>query len=127
MKAQTIFNKTARHLLKQGRKSMAKLPSGAGIGCAYRGREGLQCAVGCHIPNSKYRPTMENKNPSADVVFDALPKIDGMNRDKAVRFWSDLQQVHDDARPRSWAKRLREFAVKHGFKLPAELQQAAKS
>lgn len=62
---QKVFDKALSHLRKQGRKSMGH------IGCAYRGGEGLKCAIGIFIPDRKYRSSMEGCK--VNDIISALP------------------------------------------------------
>ena len=56
MTNQQIFNKVAKHLLKQGRRARD------GNGCAYRGENGTKCAVGCLIPDALYDDRLEGSS-----------------------------------------------------------------
>lgn len=47
MTNQEIFEKVAKHLLDQGRRSTLATPTGDEGACAYRGTGGAKCAVGC--------------------------------------------------------------------------------
>lgn len=88
MSRQTVFNQALSHLRSQGKKSNGDR------GCAYRGDEGLKCAIGIFIANSKYNADMEGKRVEATCVFDALPK--SVSR-TGVLFLSDIQGgLHDD-------------------------------
>jgi hypothetical protein len=53
MTAQEIFDKVLTHLRKQKAAAMN------GAGCVYRNDKEQSCAVGCLIPDDKYRDTME--------------------------------------------------------------------
>ena len=46
---QEVFDRVARHLLTQRRKSM--IERSAGPVCAFRGVDGTKCAIGCLIPD----------------------------------------------------------------------------
>ena len=48
MKEQEVFDRVARHLLKQNAKATS--PRG---GCSYRTKEGLSCAVGCLLTKAQ--------------------------------------------------------------------------
>ena len=56
---QADLNKMYDHLVKQGKKSVNVHE---GIGCAYRGRGGTMCAVGCLISDQAYSFKMEGKS-----------------------------------------------------------------
>jgi hypothetical protein len=55
MNNQTAFNTVVKHLVKQ---NWQRSESSDG-NCAYRGRDGLMCAVGCLIPDEKYRTSWD--------------------------------------------------------------------
>lgn len=55
---QDVFNQTARHLLTQNERGVY----GDGLDCAYRGKDGKQCAGGPLIPDSVYQPEMEGRS-----------------------------------------------------------------
>ncbi len=50
---QAVFDKVVKHLLTQKRRSEGKQ------GCAYRGKDGDMCAVGCLISDKAYDPEIE--------------------------------------------------------------------
>lgn len=54
---QQIFTKVKAHLLQQGKQSMRQTKP-VQI-CAYRGDEGLKCAIGCLIPDNEYSSCIE--------------------------------------------------------------------
>lgn len=89
MDKQRIFDKTVRHLAKQGGKSM-RVVRGS-LMCAYRGRNGCKCAVGCHIRPSEYSRRMEGQPISGLVSRDLFPR-----RLMHARYLlEDLQVTHD--------------------------------
>lgn len=108
---QKVFNKVARHLLRQGKKSLTK---GTPL-CAYRGEGGTRCAVGCLVPNHVYIQRIERLN-----VY-ALDGDVGQHLDKLVvtrGFLSQLQKIHDSYMTTEWSKKLREFASANGLNMP---------
>lgn len=52
-----VSTKIRDHLIKQRAVSVQEDEHGT---CAYRGANGLMCAVGCLIPDDKYNPEWEN-------------------------------------------------------------------
>lgn len=62
-KLQEIYNTVRDHLLKQNKKSLGNyivgLDDNVSNGCVYRSYDGLKCAAGCLIPDSKYKRSME--------------------------------------------------------------------
>lgn len=55
---QEFFDKTVRHLVKQGRPARNYAHGGDGPACRYRYGK-LKCAVGCHIPDRVYHEKMD--------------------------------------------------------------------
>lgn len=93
MTRQEMFDKAALHLLKQGAKS-----SDAAGSCYYRAPSGFQCAVGCLIPDELYRPRMEGLGVHSVVtdeplLHDHIPDL---------YLASELQSIHDEAKPEDW-------------------------
>jgi hypothetical protein len=87
MEQQEIFETVARHLFSQGERALD--PAGQ---CAYRGKKGMKCAVGCLISDADYSESMEGYNVN-DLVDGALlpsnlvPHAYMLNR---------LQRLHDN-------------------------------
>lgn len=107
---QQMFDAVARHLLTQNQKCH----DAEGVHCAYRGPNGLKCAIGALIPDDVYTSEMEGFTASAlrsklDAdLGDRLPwpkKLDG--------FAGLLQKVHDEGLPEQWRDRLRSLATVH--------------
>ena len=105
MEAQEIFDKVAKHLATQARKSL----NSSGEECMYLAPDGSKCALGIFITSDDYYDvSMEG----ADVVrlkedgllpkhlWDHLPLLDA------------LQTVHDANEPDSWEYWLREVAAR---------------
>lgn len=100
MNAQETFDIGAKHLLTQMKKSLADSRRGGTL-CAYRGNNGLKCAAGIFIPDSKYNFGMEGKNWN---------KICTMHSEAAD--WGDyrmivrLQNLHDLYSVEAWTENL---------------------
>lgn len=114
MQAQTIFNRVVKHLRAQGKKSLAKMPA-MGIGCAYRGRGGLKCAVGCLIKDSEYSKKMENFAVSS--LFEAHPPLAKRLGEDNIPLLEDLQSVHDRVDTQSWDAEFVRIAARYDLKL----------
>jgi hypothetical protein len=91
---QAVFDFVARHLLRQGRQCMGA------FSCALRSG-GLSCAVGCLIPDSRYRQGLEEDSSVLDCHGepneDLLAAVGVLLSD--IKSWSlldRLQIVHDD-------------------------------
>ncbi|HXP50958.1 MAG TPA: hypothetical protein VN922_13445 [Bacteroidia bacterium] len=88
---QEIFDKVAPHLVRQGRQSI--LDNGSGI-CAYRGSNGLMCAVGVLIPDNHYEPFLEGASASRPKVQEALTGVVELSAENK-EFIVQLQNIHD--------------------------------
>lgn len=115
MSRQTVFNRALSHLRTQGKKSVGH------IGCAYRGDDGMKCAIGIFIPDSKYDYSMEDNTVDCTCVFDALPKTVSRTGE---RFLSNIQgRLHDDIADYCFKESLEkaaiELAASYGLKYSA--------
>lgn len=108
---QETFDTVVAHLRKQGRKSEGK------DFCLYRGADGLMCAAGCLIPDSKYRQDFEglgcftrSARPSGEpytgnVVQNCLTQLG-----HDPQFVKRLQSIHDDVDIEYWEGSFEELA-----------------
>ena len=100
MTEQEIFEKVVRHLSGQGCKSKHQ-----DFGHAYRGDNGLMCAVGCLLTDKEYCPSFEQRSVSSLAQDEVLPK-------RLLPHWSllvSLQRIHDLFDPTEWATELRDI------------------
>lgn len=102
-----IFEKVKNHLLTQNAKSMMYSTFKKRDVCAYRGKDGMKCAVGCLIDNSAYDPIIEEKASHAIEVEAALKRsgIRGIDN-RITMILTSLQQIHDTNDPSEWAEEL---------------------
>lgn len=115
---QAVFNKVAKHLIKQKRRSAS------GGCCLYRGPDNLKCAIGCLIKNKYYSPSLEKQIFWNTSVLIAVEKsLGGTLSEEALWFLKDLQSLHDNAesgilgrRSVNWTKLLKEFAKTRNLK-----------
>lgn len=119
---QEIFNKVVTHLRKQGRKAMRFVNNelGGSTFCAYRTSEGLCCAIGCLIPEDKYRPSMESGVVTYNQEVQSVLLSEGINTSHAptLGFLRTLQLVHDTNDFLQWEERLQEVAITNELQLP---------
>lgn len=117
---QKVFNRVARHLLRQRKRSTD------GNSCLYRGPGGLKCAIGCLIKDKYYHPAINFYNMAVASVIVALrasgvePMENMKVSSKLQRSWGvplrvfellkELQMTHDNLPPSRWAERLRAIA-----------------
>lgn len=115
MNLQQIFDKAASHLLKQGEKSFI---GDSDHECAYRGNNGLMCAVGCLVDDAHYDLSMEGAAvEDSEEVREALEKsgIDFHSNAPVLRLLSNLQWIHDVEDVDDWPYHLDKVA--DNFKL----------
>lgn len=110
MNRQDIFNKVANHLLKQKERSLRE----GSDSCAYRGSNGLRCAIGCLIDDSNYSPNLEGLGAGHDSVCEAIARSQQttLEPDDWV-FLHDLQRIHDAEHVGNWGEELKRFAKNH--------------
>lgn len=104
---EAVFQHVAQHMLKQ---SMPAIKAN-GVGCAYRGQDGMMCAVGFIIADDEYKPTLEGNGITSDLFdkyFDPLPedtsvydRHDEVMRDPYRKLLYELQSIHDDGEYRA--------------------------
>jgi hypothetical protein len=119
MKRQEIFDKAARHLLRQNAKA---LRPGCSFACAYRAADGKKCAVGALIPAKLYKPEIEDKN-IIDLEVEA-PKILSHIGRRNVELLRELQSLHDDHEPEQWPAKLAALGRRFKLKLSPRLKAA---
>jgi hypothetical protein len=112
MTKQQLFDTVATHLLTQRRRSTRK------SFCAYRGRDGLRCAIGCLIPDERYTPNLEGKSAEQADVRRAA----GLRRGQGT-LATDLQNLHDTLPVNQWHTKLYDIAHNHGLSVRVLLKQ----
>lgn len=131
MTIQQIFNKVAKHLITQNKKS--KL----GRNCAYRTENGLSCAIGCLISDKLYKSSGLEKAECDGHTFDLnglsshFPGVydsivDNNNRFTSHNLLDTLQMIHDWEHPNAWRKSLIHVAKTFGLRLPDCLKTSQK-
>lgn len=104
---QEIFSRAKSHLLQQNAKSIIN------NACAYRGDNGLKCALGIFIPDEKYSKFLEYRTPRDPALKDAFEFH--ISRNYEISFLRELQEIHDYCEPEEWEHELGEFAKKHNL------------
>lgn len=94
-KDREAFEIVKQHLMAQGAVS-----THYDARCAYRGAQGLMCAVGVLIPDDQYVRAMEHY--MLGQVCQASKALEGIS----YNLLSNLQAVHDDREPETWERRL---------------------
>lgn len=116
MTNQQIFDRVAKHLLKQGARALET----DGSGSVYYAENGNRCAIGCLIPKGRYAPEIEHCAVD-DLRFrfpGYLEAIFGSRVSRNMPLLEELQRVHDMTEPSEWAGELAKTACKFGLKLP---------
>jgi hypothetical protein len=96
--AREIFDTVKAHLLKQGRRSMTSGVLTGTVTCAYRGVDGLECAVGCLIRDHEYSREMEGEGVAALALDGLLPERLLPHQG----LLEALQGIHDQTDPENW-------------------------
>lgn len=115
MTAQEIFSKSATHLLRQRAVSRTEFVGGGGTICAYRGRNGTSCAVGCLIPDDIYDKKMENLQVLCLIHLPGIPDLLGAGN---IEILEALQLVHDQKAVSDWETELRAVAARFRLDFP---------
>ncbi len=128
MDSQSAFNTIVTHLRKQGER--CNDPGGM---CLYRGEDGLQCAVGCLIPDDVYSEMMEGAGtittlmglrdaPSWDEEYDSYPlvypELANLFADVDLQLLHDMQAIHDNKAPDEWEYHFARVSDAYGLSLP---------
>ena len=106
---QAVFDKVVKHLLTQKRRSEGKQ------GCAYRGKDGDMCAVGCLISDKAYDPKIEGSSAHTTEVLATLAKSGVPTYEKMKALLTNLQYVHDECPIDLWKARLKDLAKQHNL------------
>lgn len=115
MDRQAILNTAYLGLAGQG----FRVSLDDGEGCAYRGIDGLKCAIGHCIPDDRYSPDLEGNRAYARRIVRALwfAPDDLSIQDKS--FLDGLQHAHDEANDQNPMRgRLEAFAKDYGLTIP---------
>lgn len=120
MSMQEIFDKAATHLLRQNARSLI---GGHTSRCAYRGQDGLKCAVGALIPDRFYFPEMEGGGVQSFEVQDTLRyagvlPLNHFEGQTSIDLLVDLQCLHDRTPVVGWKMQLKDIAAEFGLHMP---------
>ncbi len=107
MTNQEVFDTVVNHLRQQGQQCVSDDDE---IGCAYRGPNGMKCAVGALIPDELYDEAFEGKNVYQDEIGLVLRDL-GIERGLAA----ELQNIHDRDQSR-WEERWEALADERGLR-----------
>jgi hypothetical protein len=104
VKNSVLFNKVAKHLLKQNAKSI----SGPDGDCLYHGPNKLRCAVGCLIPFSFDTSDIEGMDVASLSAHCDMEQF-GVTDDN-IDLLNPLQNIHDNYKPSLWRNKLKKLA-----------------
>jgi hypothetical protein len=110
MNNQEAFNIMVQHLRKQGQRAILKDDP---TSCAYRGADGLKCAIGALISDSEYKEEFEGKPVSSLSDY-------GLFKDLDVGLLADMQNIHDFSLVEYWESRFKDIAEEYDLTLPKE-------
>lgn len=82
---QEAFDKVVEHLIKQGKPSVDEFGS-----CQYHSEDGLKCAAGCLIKDSKLRKKVSGEWEEACDTYPSLKNLAPFD------FVDRLQSIHDN-------------------------------
>lgn len=95
MSSQQIFDIVATHLFTQGKRSMHIEVGRISGRCAYRGDNGLKCAIGVLLPDSVVRDTWDIYTVAiANICDDRNASVKNLTAHKGLL--TELQLLHDD-------------------------------
>ncbi len=121
MTNQETFDRVAAHLLNQGERSYV------GEACAYRGKNGLKCAVGCLIPDDRYTANIEGV-PVCIMLAKELETLLGFPVSiTQVNLLQKLQEIHDQDAPARWPRRLVRLAERYALTVSNDLAELAEA
>ena len=106
---QTVFDKVVKHLLTQKRRSKDKKR------CAYRGKDGDMCAVGCLISDKAYDPEIEGFSISHFGVREELAESGVPIYSKMNILLIYLQYIHDKCPIGLWKTYMQNLAKQHNL------------
>ncbi len=101
---QETFDTVVNGLRKQNKRAVG--PTGS---CMFRTGDGLKCAVGMLIPDSRYTVALDDPS-SGKCAFDITTEL---GHDRFL--CSDLQGVHDGSFIEDWEPGFEKVAIKYGL------------
>ena len=112
MTKQELLDIVYKHLMSQNAKSMMVVEGG--FSCAYRGKDGLKCAIGILIADEDYRADMERLAAQNLLAKGACLRHLAVHHELIAA----LQHIHDYRLVEDWDRGLRATAVAFGLVCP---------
>lgn len=112
---QETFDKIVDHLRKQNSKSLMEAPRDDT--CAYRGKDGKMCAVGCLIEDEFYDPSLEGNIVYDEKVKNALRNSGYYIDDKFIQLMDSMQKCHDGKDVKDWESSFISIANEYNLEL----------
>lgn len=137
MDRQAIFTKAYLGLKAQGfQRSMAAYGTYTYARCAYRGENGMKCALGHCIPDEQYKPYFEGLTATYPNQYESSWNLESAEKTRKAKeigailgvetesdsyFLGDLQTIHDLASEINPMKEnLEDFAARNGLTVPQD-------
>lgn len=116
---QSAFDFICNHLLTQNDRSIST-DENSPFDCLYRNPEnGMKCAVGCLIPDDKYRENIEglgvNDSIMITLLHDCMPNW--IMTKHSINMLHDLQGIHDRGVVEGWEDEFFLVAEKYQLKV----------
>ncbi len=113
MNNQQAFDRMCDHLMTQ------KAQAYQNGYCVFRTAQGLQCAIGCLIPDQVYHPNIEGMTVRS--LKARYPDFAAIVADVDTYLLDECQYVHDRHEVPQWASELRKLAQKFELEAPASI------
>ena len=128
MTNQQLFNRVSQHLLRQNQQALLSENLSA-----YRSLTGLRCPIG-YLMKSRYRPEFEGfrvvsltGSKVSIQVARAIQRAAGLRSDDyQLRLAEELQILHDECRPATWATNLESIRLRWHLKPATARRQSRK-
>jgi len=121
---QQLFDIAAPALLAQNARSerqnlLSETDDSVEVICAYRGKDGLKCAIGHIIPDSIYNEKMEGRAfLELYTHYESVKNLISPEWDNdLLTFLDKLQSVHDNYEPNKWRSALSDLACDFNLNL----------
>jgi hypothetical protein len=117
MNNQQAFDTMVQHLRKQGQRSRER----DSTTCAYRGADGLKCAVGALIPDEIYNEEIEGKSITRLLISErnTFPELSKLFEGVDEQLLDGMQNIHDYSEPNQWEYNFKSIAEDYNLNYTA--------